>query len=48
MARRPEEGFGFDHAVLDYLRGISVVFLCNPNNPTGDSLAYRFWRWQTA
>jgi threonine-phosphate decarboxylase len=41
MARRPEEGFGFDHAVLDYLRGISVVFLCNPNNPTGDSLGYR-------
>ena len=38
VARRPEKRFGFDHAALDDLRGISVVFLCNPNNPTGDSL----------
>ena len=41
VARRPEEGFGFDHAALDDLRGISLVFLCNPNNPTGDSLGRR-------
>ena len=41
MARRPDEGFRFDDAALDDLRGISVVFLCNPNNPTGDSLGYR-------
>jgi threonine-phosphate decarboxylase len=41
LVRRPEEGFGFDHAALEDLDGISVVFLCNPNNPTGDSLAYR-------
>jgi threonine-phosphate decarboxylase len=40
VARRPEEGFGFDHAALDDLDGISVVFLCNPNNPTGGSLGY--------
>jgi len=40
LVRRPEEGFGFDHAALEDLDGISVVFLCNPNNPTGDSLAY--------
>jgi threonine-phosphate decarboxylase len=38
LARRPEGGFGFDHAALDDLRGISVVFLCNPNNPTGEAL----------
>ena len=41
VARRPEEGFAFDHAALDDLRGISVVFLCNPNNPTGDALGSR-------
>jgi threonine-phosphate decarboxylase len=40
LARRPEDGFRFDHAVLEDLNGISVVFLCNPNNPTGDSLDY--------
>jgi threonine-phosphate decarboxylase len=40
MARRPDEGFRFDLAALDDLRGISVVFLCNPNNPTGDTLGY--------
>ncbi|HEX5850146.1 MAG TPA: aminotransferase class I/II-fold pyridoxal phosphate-dependent enzyme [Rubrobacter sp.] len=38
LVRRPEDGFRFDHAALGDLRGISVVFLCNPNNPTGESL----------
>jgi threonine-phosphate decarboxylase len=38
VARRREEGFGWDHDSLGDLEGISVVFLCNPNNPTGDTL----------
>ena len=41
VVRRPEQGFGFDQAALDDLGGISVAFLCNPNNPTGDSLGHR-------
>ncbi len=41
VARRPEEGFSFDPASLEDLGGVSLVFLCNPNNPTGDSLGYR-------
>src|SRR5215207_5601769 len=41
VARRPEEDFGFDPGTLEDLSGISVVFLCNPNNPTGDSLGRR-------
>jgi threonine-phosphate decarboxylase len=41
VARRSEEGFRFDHAALDDLDGISLVFLCNPNNPTGNSLGYQ-------
>lgn len=38
VARRREAGFRLDPTSLDDLGGISVVFLCNPNNPTGDSL----------
>jgi threonine-phosphate decarboxylase len=38
VARRREEGFGWDPSSLRDLKGISVVFLCNPNNPTGDLL----------
>ena len=38
VARRREERFGWDPTALDDLEGISVVFLCNPNNPTGDLL----------
>ena len=38
VARRPEDGFRLDGGALDDLRGVSLVFLCNPNNPTGDAL----------
>jgi threonine-phosphate decarboxylase len=42
MARPPEKGFRFDLAVLDDalegLRDVGLVFLCNPNNPTGDAV----------
>ena len=37
-ARRPEAGFRFDPTVLEDLEGVGLVFLCNPNNPTGDAL----------
>lgn len=36
VARRREDGFRLDPSVLDDLAGASAVFLCNPNNPTGD------------
>ena len=40
VARRPETGFWLDPTVLDNTLGkrrdIGLVFLCNPNNPTGD------------
>ena len=38
VARRQEDGFHLDGEALDDLRGVSLVFLCNPNNPTGDAL----------
>jgi threonine-phosphate decarboxylase len=38
VVRRPEECFGWDSTPLRDLQGVSVVFLCNPNNPTGDAL----------
>jgi threonine-phosphate decarboxylase len=38
VARRSESGFGLDLASLDDLEGVALVFLCNPNNPTGDAL----------
>jgi threonine-phosphate decarboxylase len=38
VARRQEEGFRLDGEALDDLEGVSLVFLCNPNNPTGDAL----------
>ena len=38
MAWRCEEDFEWDSTPLGDLEGVSVVFLCNPNNPTGDSL----------
>jgi threonine-phosphate decarboxylase len=41
VARLPEGGFRWYPTVLEDLDGISLVFLCNPNNPTGGSLARR-------
>jgi threonine-phosphate decarboxylase len=38
VARRREEGFGWDPDSLGDLQGISAVYLCNPNNPTGGAL----------
>ncbi len=42
VARRPENGFRLDLSALDEAlegtSGIGLVFLCNPNNPTGDAL----------
>jgi len=35
VARRPEDGFGIDPGATADLEGVAVVFLCNPNNPTG-------------
>lgn len=38
VARRPEDGFRLDRSVLDDPGGVAAVFLCNPNNPTGNAL----------
>ncbi len=42
VARRPETGFRLDLTALDRtledLRDVGLVFLCNPNNPTGDAV----------
>jgi threonine-phosphate decarboxylase len=42
VARRPGTGFWLDATVLDDTLGkrrdVGLVFLCNPNNPTGDSV----------
>ncbi|MGI8910271.1 MAG: pyridoxal phosphate-dependent aminotransferase [Rubrobacteraceae bacterium] len=39
ISRRPEDGFSFDPTALDDLENVAAVFLCNPNNPTGDVLS---------
>ncbi|HET7271190.1 MAG TPA: aminotransferase class I/II-fold pyridoxal phosphate-dependent enzyme, partial [Rubrobacter sp.] len=41
VARRREDGFRLDPSSFEDLDGISLVFLCNPNNPTGELLARR-------
>ena len=38
VVRRQEDGFRLDLAALEELEGVGLVFLCNPNNPTGDAL----------
>ncbi len=42
VARRPEASFHLDFAVLDdaldSTRDVGLVFLCNPNNPTGEAV----------
>jgi threonine-phosphate decarboxylase len=38
VARRPEGGFRLDLTPLENLEEVVLVFLCNPNNPTGDAL----------
>lgn len=38
VCRTPENGFRISADVLADLDGVGVVFLCNPNNPTGEAL----------
>jgi threonine-phosphate decarboxylase len=38
VARRPQDGFRLDLGALEALDDVALVFLCNPNNPTGDAL----------
>jgi threonine-phosphate decarboxylase len=38
VARHPEDGFRLDLTALEDLEEVALVFLCNPNNPTGDAL----------
>jgi L-threonine-O-3-phosphate decarboxylase len=49
IVRRPEKGFRLDLAVLDGALGgrrdVGLVFLCNPNNPTGDAVSRRDVLW---
>lgn len=39
VVRRPENGFLPDPLLFEGLESASVVFLCNPNNPTGEALS---------
>ncbi len=39
VARRPQDGFRLDPRALGALDDVALVFLCNPNNPTGDALS---------
>jgi threonine-phosphate decarboxylase len=39
VARRPGTDFRLDFGVLEDLEDVGLVFLCNPNNPTGDGVS---------
>lgn len=43
VARRPEAGFRLEPGILEETlensRDVGLVFLCNPNNPTGDAVS---------
>jgi threonine-phosphate decarboxylase len=41
VARRPEADFRLDFGVLEDLEDVGLIFLCNPNNPTGDAVQRR-------
>ncbi len=40
VARHPENGFRLDLTVFEDLENVAAVFLCNPNNPTGEALSH--------
>ena len=39
IVRRPEDGFRIDLDALGDLDDVALVYLCNPNNPTGEALS---------
>jgi threonine-phosphate decarboxylase len=39
VCRHPENGLRLSPDALEDLDGVTVVFLCNPNNPTGEALS---------
>ena len=41
VSRRPDDGFALEAPRVADLEGTAVVFLCNPNNPTGGVLGRR-------
>ncbi len=39
VVRTPESGFRLDSSALEDLEDVALIFLCNPNNPTGEALS---------